>query len=61
MLKDVDFELHVQEPFFTQLYEGVKTVEGRCAVGDYKRYTYFTLSYFTLVILKTNLMLETSN
>ncbi|GER27886.1 60S ribosomal protein L38, partial [Striga asiatica] len=37
MLKQVDFELHVQEPFFSQLNDGLKTVEGRCAVGDYKR------------------------
>ncbi|KAL5848313.1 hypothetical protein ACOSQ4_006326 [Xanthoceras sorbifolium] len=25
------------EPFFTQLKDGLKTVEGRCAVGDYNR------------------------
>ncbi|CAA0839356.1 RNA-binding ASCH domain protein [Striga hermonthica] len=37
MLKQVDFELHVQEPFFSQLNDGLKTVEGRCAVGDYNR------------------------
>ncbi|PIN00881.1 hypothetical protein CDL12_26617 [Handroanthus impetiginosus] len=37
MLKEVDFELHVQEPFFSQLIEGLKTVEGRCAAGDYRR------------------------
>ncbi|KAL7176823.1 hypothetical protein ACSBR2_030213 [Camellia fascicularis] len=37
VLKNVDFELHVQEPFFSQLKDGVKTVEGRCAVGDYNR------------------------
>ncbi|KAL8483010.1 hypothetical protein ACS0TY_025894 [Phlomoides rotata] len=37
MLKEVDFELHVQEPFFSELSDGVKTIEGRCAVGDYKR------------------------
>ncbi|KAI3470331.1 hypothetical protein Pfo_026994 [Paulownia fortunei] len=37
MLKEVDFELHVQEPFFSQLNDGLKTIEGRCAVGDYKR------------------------
>ncbi|XP_033148200.1 uncharacterized protein LOC103855154 isoform X2 [Brassica rapa] len=35
MLKKVDFELHVQEPYFTQLKDGLKTTEGRCAVGDY--------------------------
>ncbi|VVA96312.1 unnamed protein product [Arabis nemorensis] len=37
MLKKVNFELHVQEPYFTQLKDGLKTAEGRCAVGDYKR------------------------
>ncbi|XP_010509766.1 PREDICTED: uncharacterized protein LOC104786096 [Camelina sativa] len=37
MLKKVNFELHVQEPYFTQLKDGLKTVEGRCAVGDYMR------------------------
>ncbi|KAG7575826.1 ASCH domain [Arabidopsis thaliana x Arabidopsis arenosa] len=37
MLKKVNFELHVQEPYFTQLKDGRKTVEGRCAVGDYMR------------------------
>ncbi|KAI8537436.1 hypothetical protein RHMOL_Rhmol09G0023600 [Rhododendron molle] len=35
VLENVDFELHVQEPFFSQLKDGMKTVEGRCAVGDY--------------------------
>ncbi|KAL5543198.1 hypothetical protein UlMin_010908 [Ulmus minor] len=37
MLNTVDFELHVQEPFFSQLKDGIKTVEGRCATGNYKR------------------------
>ncbi|KAL1211487.1 hypothetical protein V5N11_023500 [Cardamine amara subsp. amara] len=37
MLKKVNFELHVQEPYFTQLKDGLKTVEGRCALGDYMR------------------------
>ncbi|KAG5530664.1 hypothetical protein RHGRI_025582 [Rhododendron griersonianum] len=39
VLENVDFELHVQEPFFSQLKDGMKTVEGRCAVGDYNRRT----------------------
>ncbi|MBA0826175.1 hypothetical protein Goarm_011059 [Gossypium armourianum] len=38
ILKNINFELHVQEPFFTQLKDGIKAVEGRCAVGDYNRY-----------------------
>ncbi|KAK9141199.1 hypothetical protein Scep_010880 [Stephania cephalantha] len=37
MLEASNFELHVQEPFFSQLRVGEKTIEGRCAVGDYKR------------------------
>ncbi|KAB5515702.1 hypothetical protein DKX38_026350 [Salix brachista] len=37
ILKTVNFELHVQEPFFTQLEDGLKTIEGSCAVGDNNR------------------------
>ncbi|PKA56250.1 hypothetical protein AXF42_Ash011180 [Apostasia shenzhenica] len=37
MLEDVEFELHVQEPFLSQLRGGLKIVEGRCATGDYNR------------------------
>lgn len=37
ILEEVNFELHVQEPFFSQLKDKLKTVEGRCAVGNYKR------------------------
>ncbi|KAI9193866.1 hypothetical protein LWI28_000857 [Acer negundo] len=37
ILEAVDFELHVQEHFFSLIKDGVKTVEGRCAVGDYNR------------------------
>ncbi|XP_076910774.1 uncharacterized protein LOC143568509 isoform X2 [Bidens hawaiensis] len=33
MLETVDFELHVQEPFFSQIKDGHKTIEGRCAGG----------------------------
>ncbi|KAK1418957.1 hypothetical protein QVD17_28111 [Tagetes erecta] len=33
MLETVEVELHVQEPFFSQLKDGCKTVEGRCADG----------------------------
>ncbi|KAH7572842.1 hypothetical protein JRO89_XS03G0023100 [Xanthoceras sorbifolium] len=36
-LVNVNFELHVDEPFFSLIKDGVKTVEGRCAVGDYNR------------------------
>ncbi|KAK9288552.1 hypothetical protein L1049_017011 [Liquidambar formosana] len=37
VLKTIDFELHVQEPFFSELKDGLKTVEGRCAMGEYNR------------------------
>ncbi|XP_073014067.1 uncharacterized protein [Typha latifolia] len=37
MYNTVDFELHVQEPFFSQLRAGLKKVEGRCAVGNYNQ------------------------
>ncbi|XP_031090821.1 uncharacterized protein LOC115995809 isoform X1 [Ipomoea triloba] len=37
VLKTVDFELHVQEPFFSHLRSGEKTIEGRCALGDYNK------------------------
>lgn len=37
ILEAVDFELHVQEPFLQQLKDRRKTIEGRCAVGDYNR------------------------
>uniref|UniRef100_A0A6N2LL83 Uncharacterized protein n=1 Tax=Salix viminalis TaxID=40686 RepID=A0A6N2LL83_SALVM len=37
ILKTVNFELHVQEPFFTPLEDGLKTIEGSCAVGDNNR------------------------
>ncbi|CAI9777052.1 unnamed protein product [Fraxinus pennsylvanica] len=37
LLAKVDFELHVQEPFFSQLNDGLKTIEGRCAFGHYKQ------------------------
>eukprot|EP00250_Pteridium_aquilinum_P025116 c30179_g1_i1 orf=326-1063(-) len=35
LMQGVKFRLHVQEPFFSQLKDGSKTVEGRCAVGAY--------------------------
>ncbi|KAK7261643.1 hypothetical protein RIF29_27959 [Crotalaria pallida] len=37
ILKSVSFELHVQEPFFSQLNDGLKTIEGRCASSKYSR------------------------
>ncbi|XWS09369.1 hypothetical protein CRYUN_Cryun40dG0079300 [Craigia yunnanensis] len=35
IMNHIDFELHVQEPFFSMLRDGLKTIEGRCAVGEY--------------------------
>ncbi|KAI4378769.1 hypothetical protein MLD38_016203 [Melastoma candidum] len=37
ILKDVRFEIHVQEPYFSLLRDGKKTVEGRRAGGDHSR------------------------
>ncbi|XP_060171839.1 uncharacterized protein LOC132603001 isoform X2 [Lycium barbarum] len=37
VLKSVDFEIHVQEPYFSLLRNGKKTIEGRCAVGHYNK------------------------
>ncbi|PON63555.1 ASCH domain containing protein [Parasponia andersonii] len=37
ILKTVDFELHVQDPFFSQMKDGLKRIEGRCAFGKYRR------------------------
>ncbi|XP_057849594.2 uncharacterized protein LOC131060393 isoform X3 [Cryptomeria japonica] len=37
VLQRAKFHIDVQEPFFTQLKNGQKTVEGRCALGNYKR------------------------
>ncbi|XXG89366.1 hypothetical protein AAC387_Pa12g1383 [Persea americana] len=53
MVKAVGFELHVQEPFFSQLRAGLKTIEGRCAVGDYNR-----IAPGTLLLVNECLLLE---
>ncbi|XP_020531972.1 uncharacterized protein LOC18448720 isoform X2 [Amborella trichopoda] len=37
MLQGVNYELHVQEPFYSLLRVGRKTIEGRCAIGNYKQ------------------------
>ncbi|XP_042490257.1 uncharacterized protein LOC122070196 isoform X3 [Macadamia integrifolia] len=51
MLKPVEFELHVQEPFFSQLRAGQKTIEGRCAAGDYNRIGSGTMLLFNKCLL----------
>ncbi|KAL2654038.1 hypothetical protein R1flu_022166 [Riccia fluitans] len=35
--REVRFQLHCQEPFFSQLKDGRKTVEGRCAGGHHSK------------------------
>lgn len=51
MFNAVEFELHVQEPFFSQLRAGLKTVEGRCATGDYNRITPGSLLLFNKCLI----------
>ncbi|GMY32580.1 hypothetical protein FCV25MIE_27822 [Fagus crenata] len=51
ILKSVTHELHVQEPFFSQLKDGRKTIEGRCAVGDYNRIGSGTLILFNKCVV----------
>ncbi|XP_042445079.1 uncharacterized protein LOC122029995 isoform X1 [Zingiber officinale] len=51
MLSNVDFELHVKEPFFSQLRDGLKTVEGRCALGLYNRIAPRSLILFNKCLL----------
>ncbi|KAK2641913.1 hypothetical protein Ddye_023676 [Dipteronia dyeriana] len=53
ILKTINFQLHVQEPFFTQLKDGLKTVEGRCAVGAFNR-----ISSGALLLFNNCLVLE---
>ncbi|KAL0536987.1 hypothetical protein IC582_025951 [Cucumis melo] len=51
VLKTVNFELHVQKPFFTQLKDGLKRVEGRCAAGNYNRIQSGALILFNKCLL----------
>ncbi|XP_008645233.1 uncharacterized protein [Zea mays] len=51
MYDAVEFELHVQEPYFTQLRAGVKKVEGRLATGNYNRITQGSLLLFNKCLL----------
>ncbi|XP_050212493.1 uncharacterized protein LOC126664244 isoform X6 [Mercurialis annua] len=37
VLNSIFCELHVQEPYFSLLKDGIKTIEGRCAGGNYSR------------------------
>ncbi|KAL6660696.1 hypothetical protein ACP70R_001731 [Stipagrostis hirtigluma subsp. patula] len=51
MYEAVEFELHVQEPFFTQLRAGAKKVEGRLATGNYNRIAHGSLLLFNKCLL----------
>ncbi|KAF8701581.1 hypothetical protein HU200_033503 [Digitaria exilis] len=51
MYDAVEFELHVQEPYFTQLRAETKTVEGRLATGNYNRITQGSLLLFNKCLL----------
>ncbi|GMH18195.1 hypothetical protein Nepgr_020036 [Nepenthes gracilis] len=51
MLKSINLELHVQEPFFSQLNDGVKTIEGRCSVDNYNRIQSGALILFNKCLL----------
>ncbi|XP_040384623.1 uncharacterized protein LOC102706508 isoform X2 [Oryza brachyantha] len=51
MYDAVKFELHVQEPYFTQLRAGAKKVEGRLAAGNYNRIAKGSLLLFNKCLL----------
>ncbi|KAF0891509.1 hypothetical protein E2562_009916 [Oryza meyeriana var. granulata] len=51
MYDAVEFELHVQEPYFTQLRAGAKKVEGRLAAGNYNRIGEGSLLLFNKCLL----------
>ncbi|KAB1213249.1 hypothetical protein CJ030_MR5G009656 [Morella rubra] len=51
IIKTTTHELHVQEPFFSQLKDGRKTIEGRCAVGEYNRIVAGSLILFNKCVL----------
>uniref|UniRef100_A0A6N2LGD7 Uncharacterized protein n=1 Tax=Salix viminalis TaxID=40686 RepID=A0A6N2LGD7_SALVM len=53
ILKTVNFELHVHEPFFTQLEDGLKTIEGNCAVEWHQEQQSFSIS----VLLQVQVMM----
>ncbi|WVZ52899.1 hypothetical protein U9M48_003902 [Paspalum notatum var. saurae] len=51
MYNAVEFELHVQEPYFTQLKAEAKKVEGRLATGNYNLITQGSLLLFNKCLL----------
>ncbi|KAK8972415.1 hypothetical protein V6N11_018604 [Hibiscus sabdariffa] len=55
IMNNIDFELHVQEPFFSMFRDGLKTIEGRCAVGKHDKYvldSWFLFMTVTYLILR---------
>ncbi|KAJ6733927.1 ASCH DOMAIN PROTEIN putative ISOFORM 1-RELATED [Salix koriyanagi] len=55
VLEGISCEIHVQEPYFSLLKDGRKTIEGRCAIGDY---TSSYLACFAVRIEPGDLILE---
>ncbi|KAJ3671525.1 hypothetical protein LUZ60_007604 [Juncus effusus] len=49
--ESVNFELHVQEPYFSHLKDGTKKVEGRLATGNYNKVTEGSLLLFNKCLL----------
>ncbi|XP_020584468.1 uncharacterized protein LOC110027395 isoform X7 [Phalaenopsis equestris] len=61
IMEDVEFELHVQEPLFSQLKEGLKTAVGRCATEDYNRISAGALLLFNrCLLLEVQVLFRTS-
>ncbi|KAI3703352.1 hypothetical protein L1987_73356 [Smallanthus sonchifolius] len=57
MLETVEFELHVQDPFFSQLKDGHKTIEGRCAGGK-NRVLIVSIQPGSLILFNKCLLLQ---
>ncbi|KAL4310061.1 hypothetical protein GQ457_01G023610 [Hibiscus cannabinus] len=53
IMNNIDFELHVQEPFFSMFRDGLKTIEGRCAVGKHDN-----IEPGSMILLNKSLVLE---
>ncbi|TYJ46082.1 hypothetical protein E1A91_A02G098000v1 [Gossypium mustelinum] len=53
IMNTIDFELHVQEPFFSMSRDGFKTIEGWCAVGKYNN-----IEPGSMILLNKCLVLE---
>ncbi|KAL1191177.1 hypothetical protein V5N11_014241 [Cardamine amara subsp. amara] len=53
-LKDIDCELHVQEPLFSLMKDGIKTVQARCFEAEYDR----LLRRGSMVMINKCLMFE---